>query len=199
LRIEAVVFNPQNPFTWSSGIKSPIYCDNRLLLSYPELRQAVKNALASVVEQADPRIDAVAGVATAGIPHATMIADQLALPLAYVRSSPKKHGTGNKVEGRLEKGQNVAVIEDLISTGGSSMSAIDTVREIGCRVSKVTAIFSYDFDRAIQRFEDNGVKVETLTNYSILTEVAQEKGYIPESAFDTLEAWRADPDSWGAK
>ncbi len=142
-------------------------------------------------------MDAIVGVATAGIPHATLVADSLNLPLVYVRSSPKAHGTENKVEGRLKKGQRVVVIEDLISTGRSSISVVEALREIGCQVKKLTAIFTYEFDRASSLFRDHSLHVDTLTNYSVLIKVAKEKGYIPESAMETLNEWRADPKNWG--
>lgn len=197
LSIKAVVLNPQNPFTWSSGIKSPIYCDNRLLLSFPTIRESVKSVLVDISSNTGNQIDAIAGVATAGIPHATLVADELNLPLAYIRSSPKKHGTENKVEGKLEKGQNVIVIEDLISTGGSCMSAVETIQEMGCNVIKVAAIFSYEFDKAHSSFEQSNIPLETVTQYSILAQVAKEKGYIPADDFAKLEEWRANPETWG--
>ncbi len=196
LAIEGVVFNPQKPFTWSSGWRSPIYCDNRLLLSYPEIRNRVKDQLSKIVQ--DPKKpDAVVGVATAGIPHASLVADTLNLPLAYVRSKPKKHGTENKIEGHLGANQQVVVIEDLISTGGSSMAAIETVREAGCSIQKLCAIFTYEFDHAAKLFRDNDIGVETLSDYPTLLEIAREKGYVPQNAMETLEQWRSDPANWG--
>jgi len=141
-------------------------------------------------------VGAVVGVATAGIPHATLVADEYNLPLAYARSSPKKHGTGNKVEGRLEKGQNVIVIEDLISTAGSSMEAVETVRAMGCRVEKLLAIFTYELDKAADCFRQDGIQVETLTNYSTLIEVALSAGYVQEADLTALREWRNDPENW---
>lgn len=197
LAIQSVILNPEKPFTWSSGWKSPIYCDNRLILSYPEIREQLKHELTNACQNISEDLDAIVGVATAGIPHATLVADSLNLPLVYVRSSPKAHGTENKVEGRLKKGQRVVVIEDLISTGRSSISVVEALREIGCQVQKLTAIFTYEFDRASSLFRDHSLHVDTLTNYSVLIKVAKEKGYIPESAMETLNEWRADPKNWG--
>ena len=192
-----MILKPNAPFTWSSGWKSPIYCDNRLILSYPSLRTNVKQHLVNLVENDDQQVDAIVGVATAGIPHATLLADELNMPLAYVRSSAKKHGTENKIEGHLETGQNVVVIEDLISTGGSSLKAIETIREKGCKVHKLAAIFTYGFDVAAQSFNEQDVPVQTLTDYNILLDVAIAEGYVSEAQLDTLQQWRADPANWG--
>lgn len=196
LAIEGVVFNPQKPFSWSSGWKSPIYCDNRLLLSYPAIRNSIRDQLSAIVQK-PYKPDAIVGVATAGIPHASLVADVLDLPLAYVRSKPKEHGTENKVEGSLAKGQQVVIIEDLISTGGSSMAAIEAVQETGCTVQKLCAIFTYEFDHAAKLFQDKGIRVETLSNYPTLLEIALKEGYIPQDAMETLQQWRSDPANWG--
>lgn len=197
LNNQAVILSPNDPFTWSSGWKAPIYCDNRILLAYPEARSFIKRQFLFYLQKESQKVNAIAGVATAGIPHATMVADELGLPMVYVRSSKKEHGTENKVEGKLEKGQNVFVIEDLISTGGSSLKAIDTIREANCQVGRLLAVFTYGFDIAEKTFEEKDVPVTTLCNYSTLLDVALEQNYVSSNEVELLENWRKKPDIWG--
>ncbi|MBI1227920.1 MAG: orotate phosphoribosyltransferase [Bacteroidetes bacterium] len=189
LQIKAIKLSPQKPFTWASGILSPIYCDNRLVLSHPDVRGFVKQCL---VEKAKDfgSFDAVAGVATAGIAHGMMLADALDLPFVYVRSKPKEHGRQNLIEGELPPKSKVLVVEDLISTGGSSLQAVDAVRDSGHQVVGVLAIFSYNFDKAIHAFENAGCHLETLSNYDILLREALAIKYINLNDVDMLTTWR---------
>jgi orotate phosphoribosyltransferase len=197
LEIQAVKLNTLMPYTWASGILSPIYCDNRVALSHPHVRNEIKQALATAAEQFG-EIDVIAGVATAGIPHGVLVADVLGKPFAYVRSSAKEHGRQNLIEGEIAKGQRVLLIEDLISTGGSVLKAVDAVLEAGAEVVGVLAIFTYGFDRAAAAFEARKIPLVTLTNYHTLIKIAAEAGYIKSSDANTLEEWRANPDGWGA-
>ncbi|GEN32704.1 MULTISPECIES: orotate phosphoribosyltransferase [Aneurinibacillus] len=193
LEIDAVALRPNEPFTWTSGIKSPIYCDNRMTMSYPEVRRLICRTFASLIREKYSEAQVIAGTATAGIPHAAWLADELNLPMAYVRSKPKGHGKGNQIEGKLEAGAKVIVIEDLISTGGSSIEAARAVQEAGGEVLAVLAIFSYQFPAAEQAFVEAGFPFETLSNYTALLDVAQEKGAIRPEQLDTLRAWRENP------
>lgn len=195
LQIKAIKLSPKDPFTWASGIKSPIYCDNRLSLSHPFVRNEVKKALADVASSFD-HFDTVAGVATAGIPHGALVADLLGTPFCYVRSKAKKHGRRNQIEGLLEKGQRVLVIEDLISTGGSSLDAISALREAGAKITGLLAIFTYQFKVASDHFDTNQVAWQTLTNYEVLLDVAQEKKYIDAEDMNLLRTWRESPSTW---
>jgi orotate phosphoribosyltransferase len=195
LQINAVKLNPQNPFTWASGIKSPIYCDNRLTLSYPQVRDVIVKSFFQKSAQFEP-FDAIVGVATAGIPHGVLLADRLEKPFAYVRDKAKSHGKQNQIEGELSAGMRVLVIEDLISTGGSALKAAETLIEAGFEVVGVLAIFSYDFDKAKQAFEAAEIKFSTLTNYKALLEIAVEKSYISPSDLTVLEQWRQSPENW---
>lgn len=197
LQIKAIKLSPQTPFTWASGIKSPIYCDNRILLSYPDIRNFIKKAFVLKSEQFEP-FDVVAGVATAGIPHGALLADTLGKPFVYVRSQAKEHGRQNLIEGNLVTGSRVLVIEDLISTGGSSLKVVDVIRESGCNVVGVLAIFSYELEEAKTAFEVANCRVEALSNYSTLIEEAQRNGQIEPAEMDTLKLWRKDPHQWGA-
>ncbi|WP_338876759.1 orotate phosphoribosyltransferase [Spirosoma sp. SC4-14] len=197
LTVQAVRLQPNAPFTWSSGWKSPIYCDNRVTLAYPEVRSFIKNALADRIRQAFPLADVIAGVATAGIPQGVLVADVLNLPYCYVRPEPKAHGMGKQIEGRLEAGQRVVVIEDLISTGGSSLKVVDALRGAGAIVLGMAAIFTYGFPVATQNFANKNVSLECLSNYDVLLAEAQQLNYISAEAMGSLAAWREKPAEWG--
>ncbi|KAF6568403.1 orotate phosphoribosyltransferase [Paenibacillus sp. EKM202P] len=197
LRIQAVALRPQQPFTWTSGIKSPIYCDNRLTMSYPEVRELIADSFAAIIREQYPETEVIAGTATAGIPHAAWVAQKLNLPMAYVRDKAKGHGKENQIEGRISAGQKVMVIEDLISTGGSSIKAAQAVEQAGAQPLAVLAIFSYQLDKATQAFEEAGVKLQTLSNYTALMEVALREGTIQEEEMELLRSWRQDPASFG--
>lgn len=197
LQINAVKLNPQNPFTWASGWKSPIYCDNRKILSYPHVRDFIKSEMTNAVFSEFPDAQVIAGVATAGIPHGALIADLLSLPFIYVRSKPKEHGMGNQIEGVLEAGQKVVVIEDLISTGKSSMEAVVAIQAAGGEVIGLTSVFTYGFQLAEQVFSDAGIKTLSLSNYNSLIEVAVLKNIITENDVDLLKQWRENPSEWG--
>ncbi len=196
LKIEAVKLNISNPFTWVSGIKSPIYCDNRRILSYPETRSLVIESMASLINDQYDSIDCIAGVATGGIAHGVMVADSLNLPFVYVRSNTKGHGLGNKIEGVTKPGDKVLVIEDLISTGSSSLSAVESLRANNCNVIGMLAIFTYNFDIADKNFEKAKCKLLTLTNYNKLVDIASEHGYIKKEDMFVLEQWRKNPNDW---
>lgn len=196
LQAGAVKLSPEQPFTWASGWKSPIYCDNRKLLSFPFIRDFIKSELCNVVFEAYPEADAIAGVATAGIPWGAMVADQLKLPFVYVRSKPKAHGMGNQVEGKLEAGWKVVMIEDLISTGMSSLGAVNVLKSENVDVMSVVSIFNYGFQKAVDAFAANETPFKSLTNYGALIELANSKGLIrPEDEGELLQ-WREDPASW---
>jgi len=197
LQIKAIKLQPSNPFTWASGWKSPIYCDNRKTLSFPEVRSYICTSFAALVKELYPRAELIAGVATGAIAHGALAADRLNLPFIYVRSEAKEHGLGNQIEGYFEKGQKVVVIEDLISTGGSSLNAVKALREAGCDVLGMAAIFTYEFKKASDGFEAAGCKLNTLSNYSVLVDTAVATGYIGEAEVETLKKWRVDPANWG--
>ncbi len=197
LQIKAIKLNAKNPFTWASGIKSPIYCDNRISLSYPVVRNEIKKAFVAESTHFD-HFDVVAGVATAGIPHGALLADALGLPFIYVRSQAKKHGRQNRIEGALEAGQKALVIEDLISTGGSSMEAISALQDADCEVVGLMAIFTYEMSFARERFEEENLAVRTLTNYSTLIKVAREEEYIDSDDVSLLQAWKQSPSTWSS-
>ncbi len=197
LTIKAITLNPAQPFQWSSGWYSPIYCDNRVALSYPALRTTIKNALADLIRLEFPQAEGIAGVATAGIAQGALVADTLELPFAYVRPEPKKHGMGNQIEGRVETGQKVVMVEDLISTGGSSIKAADALRSNGIDVIGTVAIFSYAFDIATANFEAAGIPLRVLSNYEKLIPIALEMGYITQDQISLLSTWRLAPDRWG--
>lgn len=196
LQINAIQLNVQAPFSWASGWKSPIYCDNRRILSYPYVRDYIKSELSNLVYETFPEAAVIGGVATAGIPHGVLVADQLKLPFIYVRSKSKGHGLGNQIEGRIEPGQKVVVIEDLISTGKSSLAACQAIQEAGMEVIGAVAIFTYGFDKASQVFEEAAIPLKTLSDYPTLIALAAEKGKIDGSALAVLEEWRKDPASW---
>ncbi|MDY5119454.1 MAG: orotate phosphoribosyltransferase [Muribaculaceae bacterium] len=196
LSISAIKLQPDNPFIWASGWNSPIYTDNRKTLSYPDVRSFIKVELARVIVENFGNANAIAGVATGAIAQGALVADTLALPYVYVRSSPKDHGLENLIEGNLKPGQKVVVIEDLISTGGSSLKAVEAIRNAGCDVVGMVAIFSYDFPIAAERFKKAGVKVIALSNYNAMLEAALAIDYIKESDIETLKEWRKDPENW---
>lgn len=195
--IKAVLLRPQEPFTWASGWHSPIYCDNRRILSHPELRAQVAQWLADKAMELYPEAEVVAGVATGAIAHGVLAADRMQKPFVYVRPKPKDHGTGSQIEGELAPGKKVVVIEDLISTGMSSLAAVKALRDAGAQVLGLVAIFTYGFDLAAQRFEEDKVRLDTLSNYSALVDVASETGYISSAAKSLLHEWRENPSEWG--
>ena len=197
LQAGAVKLSPEKPFTWASGWKSPIYCDNRKLLSFPFIRDFIKSELCNVVFEAYPEADAIAGVATAGIPWGAMVADQLKLPFVYVRSKPKAHGMGNQVEGKLEHGWKVVMIEDLISTGLSSLEAVNVLKSENVNVISVVSIFNYGFQKAVDAFAKNETAYKSLTNYGALIELAKAKGMIQPENESKLLQWRENPATWG--
>jgi orotate phosphoribosyltransferase len=197
LEIGAVSLEPNEPFTWSSGLKSPIYCDNRLTLAYPNVRSAIADGLAALIRTHFSDAEAIAGTATAGIPHAAWVSERLNLPMCYVRSQAKGHGKGKQIEGKVAKGQKVVVVEDLISTGGSSLNAVRALREEGCQVLGVVAIFTYGLEKGKQAFAENNVEVHTLTDYGTLIETAVELGVVTEQDLATLRQWRENPEEWG--
>jgi orotate phosphoribosyltransferase len=196
MQIKAIKLQPSNPFTWASGWKSPIYCDNRKTLSFPEVRSFIRDSFAVTVRELYPGVEMIAGVATGAIAHGALVADKLGLPFIYVRSEAKSHGLGNQIEGYYEKGQKVVVIEDLISTGGSSLNAVRALREAGCEVMGMVAIFTYGFQKAADGFAVENCKLNTLSNYNILVESALESGYIGKTEVETLKKWRTDPSTW---
>ncbi|MEG0593459.1 MAG: orotate phosphoribosyltransferase [Coprobacillus sp.] len=198
LDIQAVFLKPNDPFTWASGIKSPIYCDNRLTLSYPRVRKDVEEGLAKLVKEQYPECECLMGTATAGIAHAALIADILDLPMGYVRGGAKSHGRNNRIEGLVKPGMKVVVVEDLISTGGSSLECVEALREAGCEVIGMVAIFTYGLPKAVTNFEAQDCSFVTLTNYDTLIEVAVANNYISENDLEKLKAWKKDPsdESW---
>ena len=198
LKIKAIKLQPANPFTWASGWKSPFYCDNRKTLSYPTLRNFVKVEISRLVLEQFGEVDAIAGVATGAIAQGALVAEELNLPFVYVRSTPKDHGLENLIEGELRPGMKVVVIEDLVSTGGSSLKAVEAIRRDGCEVIGMIASYTYGFPVAQEAFEKAGVKLVTLTNYEAVLQVALETGYINEEDIPVLHAWREDPAHWEA-
>ena len=197
LQIKAIKLNPANPFTWASGWHSPIYCDNRKILSYPEVRAEVSRSFAKIISEKYPDAEIIAGVATGAIAHGVLVAERMNKPFIYVRSSPKSHGLTNQVEGEYQKGSKVVVVEDLVSTGGSSLSAVEALRDAGCEVLGMVAIFTYGFPVAEENFAKAGVKLDTLSNYTDMITLATEQGYVHESELDTLRQWRQSPSTWG--
>lgn len=195
LKIKAVKLNPHQPFTWASGILSPIYCDNRIVLSHPEARNTVKKGFVEMASQFGD-FDVVAGVATAGIPHGALLADALNLPFIYVRDKPKSHGRQNQIEGELQEGQRVLVIEDLISTGGSSLKAIDAIVEAGGKIAGILAIFTYGFQEATELFQSRDIAMMTLSDYNQLIDEALKLNYISSADLESLKIWRKDPKNW---
>ncbi|MCP8970214.1 orotate phosphoribosyltransferase [Ectobacillus ponti] len=198
LNIGAVFLRPNEPFTWSSGIKSPIYCDNRLTLSYPEVRKDIAAGLKDLIQTHFPDVEVIAGTATAGIAHAAWVSDLMNLPMCYVRSKAKAHGKGNQIEGQVKPGQKVVVVEDLISTGGSAITCVEALREAGCEVLGIAAIFSYELEAGQKRLAEAGTEAYALSDYSALIEVAAAKELIAEADLAKLQQWRRNPadESW---
>lgn len=196
LQIEAIKLNAEKPFTWSSGWKSPIYCDNRLSLSYPEIRTAIKAGLVDAIRENFASAEGIAGVATAGIPQGALVAEAMNLPFLYVRSKPKDHGMENLIEGKLTKGQKVVVVEDLVSTGGSSLKAVEAIRKAGGQVLGMVSIFNYGFDLATRNFYEADVSLISLSDFSHLLKYALDQKYITEDQLTSLKAWRVDPSNW---
>ena len=196
LQVNAVKLNPENPFTWASGWKSPIYCDNRRVLSFPFIRDYIKSELCNVVFEKFPDADLLAGVATAGIAWGAMVADQLKLPYVYVRPKPKEHGLGNQIEGHYERGQKVVVIEDLVSTGKSSLQVVDVLKDEGLEIAGMVSIFTYGFPVASEMFQNAGVTYFPLTDYPTLLQLAAEKQIISPDQLEILLKWQADPAGW---
>ncbi|GIV27343.1 MAG: orotate phosphoribosyltransferase [Bacteroidia bacterium] len=199
LQIKAVKLSPQKPFQWSSGLFSPIYCDNRLILSYPSLRTFIRQKFVDIINEHFGKADVIAGVATGGIAHGVLVAQEFGLPFVYVRPEPKKHGLSNAIEGFIEKGQSVIVIEDLISTGGSSLRAIEHLKEADCIIKGMVSIFTYNFKIASDAFKKNKLQVYSLSNFNELIQVALNKEYITELDFNLLKEWQEDPEEWSEK
>ncbi len=197
LDIGAIKLQPHQPFSWASGWKSPIYCDNRLALSYPDIRSFIKNAIIDVIKEKYNDVEAIAGVATAGIPQGSLVADALNLPFLYVRSKPKDHGMENLIEGKITSGQKVVLIEDLVSTGGSSIKAANALKNNNFKVKGMVAIFSYGFPLAQMNFEESELGLTALSNYNFLIEEALKSNYINEGDLELLRSWRDAPDVWG--
>lgn len=197
LQIKAVRLQPAEPFTWASGWKSPIYCDNRKTLSHPRIRTFIRQKFVEAINASFPKPDLIAGVATGAIAQGVLVAEEMGLPFVYVRPEPKKHGLGNLIEGEVTKGQSVVVVEDLISTGGSSLKAVEALREAGCDVKGMAAIFTYGFANAEQNFRAANVQLTTLCDYSALIRQAIKDNLVAESELEQLEAWRKDPSTWG--
>ncbi len=196
LAIQAVFLSPQDPFTWASGIKSPIYCDNRITMSYPAVRKQISKGLAKLIAAQYPEVEVIAGTATAGIPHAAWVAERLDLPMVYIRSKAKDHGKGNQIEGKIRPGQKMVVIEDLISTGGSVLEACQAAQRAGADVLGVVAIFTYELEKGVENFEKAGISLTTLTNYSTLIETALQQDYIKREELVLLKEWKKDPEHW---
>lgn len=196
LSIGAVTLRPDDPFTWASGLRSPIYCDNRLTMAYPAVRESIASGFADLLAQEALAPAVIVGTATAGIPHAAWLAARTGLPMAYVRAQAKAHGKTNRIEGRLDAGQPVVVVEDLVSTGGSSVGVVEALREAGAAVLAVLAVFTYGLPAAEAAFRDAELPLHALTDYDTLVDVAAERGTLPAGARDTLRAWRRDPTAW---
>jgi orotate phosphoribosyltransferase len=196
LQIKAIKLNPSTPFTWASGWKSPIYCDNRKTLSYPQVRNAIRDHFKDVIRKKYPEADGIAGVATGAVAHGMLVADVLDLPFIYIRSSAKGHGMQNLIEGEHQVGKKYVVIEDLVSTGGSSLKAVDALREAGCEVLGMVAIFTYGFQLAVDKFNEKNCTLDTLSNYEALIEQALASNYIQSADVEVLKEWRLSPDTW---
>ena len=196
LKIKAVYLKPEEPFTWASGIKSPIYTDNRVTLAYPETRTLIEDGFVEKIRAKFPDVEVIAGTATAGIPHGAIIADKMNLPFAYIRSKPKDHGAGNQIEGRVAPGQKMVVIEDLISTGGSVLDAIAAAKREGADVIGAAAIFTYELPKADKNFNEAGVKLVTLSNYTELIHLAEQEGYINAEGLALLKRFKEDQENW---
>ncbi len=196
LEIQAIRLQPEKPFTWASGWKSPIYCDNRLSLSFPDVRNLIRDQLVKSVSHFFQNVEAIAGVATAGIPQGALIANELGLPFIYVRSKPKGHGMENMIEGKVTPGQKVVIVEDLVSTGGSSLKAAEDLKNAGFEVLGMVAIFSYGFELAAKNFAQAGIKLVCLSHYDALLPIAVKRNYVTSEMLDSLSEWRKDPGSW---
>ncbi|WP_408010923.1 orotate phosphoribosyltransferase [Pseudalkalibacillus sp. A8] len=196
LDIEAVTLSPVDPYTWSSGMKAPIYCDNRLIISHPEIRSKIADSFVALIEKHFPDVEVIAGTATAGIPHAALIADRMNLPMVYVRSKAKAHGKGKQIEGGLSAGTNVVVVEDLISTGGSVLNAVDTLNDGGANILGCAAIFTYELEKGKEAFLEKSLGVHTLSDFSTLVDVAAEEGKISNDSINELNEWCKNPESW---
>lgn len=196
LDINAVALKPNNPFTWTSGLRSPIYCDNRLTLSFPTVRREIAVGLQKLILENYPNAEVIAGTATAGIPHAAWVSERMDLPMCYVRSKAKGHGKGNQIEGKVEEGQKVVVVEDLISTGGSVITAVQALRDAGCEVLGVVSIFTYGLEKGKMAFLQEEINSESLTDFAALVEVAIEKGSISQNDEESLMSWSKDPAEW---
>jgi orotate phosphoribosyltransferase len=197
LQIKAIKLQPNNPFTWASGWKSPIYCDNRVTLSHPSIRTYIRQKLTQLIQEEFGSVDLIAGVATAGIPQGVLVAQELGLPFAYVRAKAKEHGTGSLIEGEIIEGQRVVVVEDLVSTGKSSLQAVNALKEAGLSVAGLVSIFTYGFDVAEENFKEAKCRFATLSNYNTLIEYAAENSFIAQSDVDVLNQWRRNPAEWG--
>ena len=196
IQIKAIKFNTTNPFTWASGIKSPIYCDNRKTLSFPKVRNIIKKAFIEKIKENFPDTEIIAGVATGAIAQGALVADELNLPFIYVRPDAKSHGLKNMIEGTIEKGKKVVIIEDLVSTGGSSLKAVDAIRKEECKILGMVAIFTYGFNIAKENFKKADCKLITLSNYDDLVKLAEETGYIEKKELSTLIEWKKNPEKW---
>jgi orotate phosphoribosyltransferase len=197
LQVKAVKLSPNHPFTWTSGLKSPIYCDNRVTLSFPAVRNYMRQQFVKIINEEFGLVECIAGVATAGIPQGVLIAQELGLPFIYVRSENKAHGLENKIEGRIEEGQSVVVVEDLVSTGKSSLAAVHALAGAGLVIKGMVAIFSYDLDKARTSFKESKCRLITLSDYNVLVKEALESNYISEEDVQTLVKWRENPEKWG--
>lgn len=197
LAIDTIKIQPDTPFTWASGWKAPIYCDNRKVLSFPETRTFICNQFAKLIRDKYPEVEAIAGVATGAIAHGVLVAEALRLPFIYVRSKPKGHGLENLIEGDIQPGTKVVIIEDLVSTGGSSLSAAEAVRNYGAEVLGMLAIFTYNFPLASQNFKDANIELTTLSNYNLLLKLAYDAGEITDQQLESLNDWRKNPETWG--
>ena len=196
LRIKAVTVSPKEPFTWTSGLKSPIYCDNRLTMSYPEVREKIITAFVNIIQTYYPEVEVIAGTSTAGIPHAAWIADRLKLPMVYIRSEAKKHGTGKQIEGTFQPHAKIVVIEDLISTGQSVIDAVNAAKSEGADVLGVAAIFTYKLDLGTSAFHDLNIDYHTITDYTSLIDAALRNGLVDQEDISRLESWKKSPESW---
>lgn len=196
LNINAVILQPNDPFTWSSGWNSPIYCDNRLTMRYPKIRKKIAKRFVKYIDENFTDLDVITGTATAGIPHAAWVAENMDKPMSYVRAKAKAYGLGNQIEGGIQKGESTVVIEDLVSTGGSAISVVEALQFIGADIKAVLSIFTYGFDKAMKRFEKVGVPFRTLTDYSTLIKIASDNGYINQEDLKTLSEWRKSPETW---
>ena len=196
LQINAIKLNPKNPFTWASGWKSPIYCDNRITLSYPEIRTFIRQQFVSIINEHFAEVDVIAGVATGGIAQGVLVAQDIGKPFIYVRPEEKKHGLTNKIEGVVKEGQTVLIIEDLISTGKSSLQVVDSLREVGCVVKGMVAIFTYGLDVSLNAFNEKNVPLFTITDYDTLIDTAKEETYIKDEDISSLNNWKMNPEKW---